>query len=104
MTRVAMAFAGAGIATVGLLTLAGVVTFAGSGGDSLAARLVLGVLYGGGGLATVAAAVVGSRTGRVEVSPPPASGGPETDPYHSSGLGDYAPGGRANNQHRYGEI
>jgi hypothetical protein len=87
---------GAAATTLGVATLAGIVTFAGWAEGTLASRLICGGLYTFIGLGMMGSGVVGLFEKDVMVPPPPRPVDPydpSTDPANQFGLGNYSPAG-----------
>jgi hypothetical protein len=85
---------GAVATTLGVATLAGIVTFAGWGEGTLASRLICGGLYTIIGLGMMGGGAVGLFEKDVMVLPPPEPvdpADPSTDPANQFGLGNYSP-------------
>ncbi|OZV77875.1 hypothetical protein CA850_20965 [Micromonospora echinospora] len=75
----------AGFTAIGVLTLAGVITFSGWGEGTLASRLVCGGLYMVVGLPALVAAVVTLIDGRMPVSSETEYSGPGAENMHLVG-------------------
>jgi hypothetical protein len=85
---------GAVVTSLGVATLAGIITFAGWGEGTLASRLICGGVYTVIGLGIVGGGAVGLFEKDVMVLPPPkplAPDDPAAEPANQVGLGNYSP-------------